>query len=335
MRLNTRWTSRAAGYALVVTLAPAATACYDFPSYVPPRCTGNVADVCVKGRDLAAFIATELSDAVASGSGLGGSSGTLGGFGKTTLEVRTRAISGAFPSAEQPAAQSTAPRRSELNIVSQRLTPVTATFGLGLWRGYSEGDVHVLGADLLLSATHMPSLSSGSLSLNDSWAVGAGVRLGVLGETSRLPGIALTWMNHGLPAVSLGRITFGPPGGAAGSAELRDLRLKSQNWRGTVSKRFGRFGASVGFGQNAIDGSVDVLGVWSGAASISGTERYSLRGNRDQLFVGGSYDLRWARIVTEAGRVSGQGVTPLLNSFTGPASNDARHYFSVGLRVGR
>jgi hypothetical protein len=306
------------------------------------QCSTVTADACRKTTDLFHFLAPQISGALAGGAATIGQGGVLGGFPHWAVGLRASAVNGSFPTMDDVAFSTTGAKASTYEGEDQFIPMATIDGSIGIYRGFPLGVTRVGGVDALLSVTYLPSAPEGgdiSVTLpSGSTKFGAGVRLGVLQESILVPGVAFTYVQRGLPTISVsGRsdVSTGV-GSAPGSFELRDLSLKTESWRLSASKSFLAFGLQAGFGQDTYDNEVGLNVTVNapapvGAQSASVTASHSMK--RSNMYVGGSLNFIIGKLVAEYGQISGGSLPAALNSF-GSSATKGRSYFSVGLRTG-
>ena len=202
------------------------------------------------------------------------------------------------------------------------------------------GLTNVGGIDLLVSAFYVPDVDDETISVKTSGGalkLGYGVRVGILQETSIVPGVSLSYLRRDLPTVDVtARV------GTSDSVRVDGLDANTTNWRLAASKRFLLLGLTAGVGQDKYDSKAAaqafvaarpiVAGISS--PSFSGTvANVSQRLTRTNMFVGASLDLPVVHIGFEVGRATGGSVVAPYNTFGGRAPDDAYTYGSIGFRL--
>ncbi|MBI2408044.1 MAG: hypothetical protein HYV19_07080 [Gemmatimonadetes bacterium] len=324
-----------------IVVAGAAFVAWSAP--VQGQCAaGYTQDACQKTVDLFNFLTPQISTALSGGAATIGQGGVLGGFPHWTLGVRASAVNGSFPTMKDVSFSTTGAKASSYAAEDQYVPMATIDGSIGIYKGFPLGITRVGGIDALLSATYIPSAPEGgdiTVSLpGGSTKWGGGVRVGLLQESILVPGVAFTYLQRGLPTLSVsGSSTVSSSAGSApGTFELKDLTMKSKSWRVSASKSFMAFGLQAGAGQDTYDNSVG-LDVTVNAAAPVGTQHASATAShsmkRTNMYIGGSLNFFIGRLVAEYGQVSGGSLPAAMNSF-GSSPTASRSYFSVGLRTG-
>ncbi len=329
-RVTYRW--RLVGVALMSALATHTAAA----QAVSVQCAGanaTVADACQKARDLFAFAAPQVAAALAGGNAVIGDGSTLGGLGKLSLAVRATALRGAVPRPGQIVLSSLGARATDIATQGQWIPAVTAEGALGVLPGLLVGLTRIGGVDALFNVTYVPEVTERTFQLLNegrSTAVGYGVRVGLLQESSVVPGIAVTWVRRPLPTTRVG-LADGDD-----SLFVRSLAVRSDSWRAVISKRILLLGLSVGMGQDAVDARARVSAVVNEAS-----RRYVLNDvvlgeqpRRTNAFADASLWLGGFRVVAEIGRSFAASPSQVFNQFDGRAPGGAFTYGSIGLRLG-
>jgi hypothetical protein len=311
-------------------------------SPVQAQCSTTTQDACQKATDLFNFLAPQISTALAGGAATIGQGGVLGGFPHWALSVRASAVNGAFPKMENVAFSTSGATASHYSSEDQFVPMATIDGSIGIFKGFPLGVTRVGGLDALLTATYLPSAPDGGDVTVDmpggSTKFGAGVRVGLLQESILVPGVSFTYVQRGLPTISVSGSSEVSAGAnsAPGTFELRDLTLKANSWRLSASKAFMAFGLQAGVGQDSYDNSVG-LRVTVNASPPVGTQSATMSAShtmtRTNMYIGGSLNFIIGRLVAEYGKVSGGSLPAALNTF-GSSATASRSYFSVGLRTG-
>lgn len=300
-----------------------------------------IRDACMQAVDVFQFIAPQLGLALAGGNATLGQGGTLGGLGHFALGVRANAFRGDLPDVGNYPAPRITQTQAPLALPSDKqplgLPVVDAAFGL--FKGFPLGVTSVGGVDLLLSASYVPSYDQEQVKIEPetNLKLGFGGRLGVLEESSLVPGVAVTYIRRDVPTTTI-----------SGTSSNLDFRLektsiKTSAWRVVASKSLIFFGLAAGYGQDRYEQSTTVSGTAKniptpgGATSqIFAPVTLSQDLTRTNMFVDLSMNLVLFKLVGEVGRVTGADpAIPSFNSFTSGKSGDTRTYASVGLRFGR
>lgn len=311
---------------------------------VQGQCSTYTADACQKTTDMFNFLTPQISTALAGGAATIGQGGVLGGFPHWALGIRASAVKGAFPKNSSVAFSTTGKTKSDFAVDDQLVPMATIDGSIGIYKGFPLGVTRVGGLDLVLTATYIPTPPEGgdvTVTLpGGSTKFGAGVRIGLLQESLLVPGIAITYVQRGLPTISMsGTSNVGTTAGSApGTFAMNDLSLKTTGWRLSASKTFLVFGLQAGVGQDTYDNSVGLDVVVNAAAPVGRQEAKidaTSKMTRTNIYAGLSLNFFIGKLVAEVGQVSGGSVAALYNSFGGSSDAAAsRGYLSVGLRTG-
>ncbi|HET9453294.1 MAG TPA: hypothetical protein VFO66_03330 [Gemmatimonadaceae bacterium] len=308
-----------------------------------PSCVGQAADACQQAVDFFGYMAPQLGTAMTGGNTTLAQGGSLGGmrFGlvpRFAIGVRVNAVQGNRPvynPTVAPLAPSNAPPPAAKEIATEnQVVPLPAVdLALGVFKGIPLALSNVGGVDLLLSASFVPNVGDRAtddfaLEVDESLALGYGVRVGLLQESLVVPGVGFSYMQRKFPKTTL----FAKSDNAVGTAslEVRDLDLKSNAWRLTVSKSLLLFGLAAGVGQDAYDVSTSILATQSPAAPVSAA--VSSKVTRTNYFADVSMNLLVLKLVGTVGMVSGGDIVTY-NSYDN-AADKSRLYGSVGVRFG-
>ena len=334
--MQIRWSHVAA--VLVATAVVAVTARAQ-QGTVSPQCAGQASvsqDACQKAVDLYDFMAPQLGVSITGGNPVIGNASTLGGLGHFTAGVRVNVVRGQLPQTGGVSLNVTGPQSSNFAPKSQLLGLPTADAAIGIFRGIGVGLTNVGGVDALLSAFYVPSIDKDPVSVTTTGSrlrLGYGLRLGILQETSFVPGIAVSVLERDLPTVDL-RARIGP----SDSVRVTGLKEKTTAWRLAASKSFFVLGLTAGVGRDHYDSRADASAfiaprgpVPSFNGSVASPSQAMTRTN---VFGGASLNLALVRLAGEVGRVSGGNIDAPFNSFGSRSADDPYMYASLGLRLG-
>jgi len=206
---------------------------------------------------------------------------------------------------------------------------------LGVFKGVPLPLTNVGGIDLLLSGSYVPNYHNDQIDIKpkDSFAFGAGVRVGLLQESLLVPGVGFSYMQRKLPVTTLTASESNAT--STSTATVKDLDLKASEWRITVSKSLLLFGLAAGVGQDKYDASTSVTAkVTPTIGSTITLNSPNLESNvtRTNYFADVSMNLMLIKLVGTIGMVSG-GDIPTYNSYDN-APDKSRLYGSVGIRIG-
>jgi hypothetical protein len=257
------------------------------------------------------------------------------------VDLRVTGVQGSLPKLGGVGLNTGAVTPTTFASDSKYVPMLTADAAIGIWRGYSLGVTHVGGLDALVSATYLRDFDGGDVQVKlsgDKFKFGYGVRLGLLEESLLAPGVSVSYLKRDLPTVSVsGSSTVTASGvSAPGTLAINDFALKTTSWRVTASKNFMLLGLSAGFGGDKYEASSTIVGTVVAPApinTVAGSASPSFSMTRTNYFVGLSLDVLLAKVVAEAGQVTGGTVAQLTNNF-GSAADKSRTYLTVGLRFG-
>jgi len=308
-----------------------------------PSCVGPAADACQQAVDFFQYMAPQLGTAMTGGNTTLAQGGSMGGprFGiipRFAIGVRVNAVQGNRPVYAPtlvPLAGATAPPPNARELATEtQIVPLPAVdLALGVFKGIPLALTNVGGVDLLLSASYVPAVGDRAtddfaLEVDESLAIGYGIRVGLLQESLVVPGVGISYMQRKFPTTTLFARTEGAVGGA--SLEIQDLALKSSAWRLTASKSLLLFGLAAGIGQDNYDMSTTIRATQAPANPVSASVASKV--TRTNMFADLSLNLLVLKIVGTAGMVNGGEITTY-NSFDN-AADKSRLYGSVGVRIG-
>lgn len=312
--------------------------CVD-PIYGVITITGNGGDACQKAVDIFNYVTPQLGSSIAGGSATLGQAGALGGFGRFAVLLRVTAAQGSLPDVDGTSTNG-GPATTPGNFAVEEMPlPLPSVDGaLGLFGGIPLGITSVLGVDALASVYFMPGYEDeGSIAIrtpDGSFKFGYGARVGIIAETSVLPGVSATWMRRQLP-----RIAIVTEPSSIDEISLADFDNEATSWRVVAGKQLGPVGLSVGAGQDSYESSAQ-LGwhVQQGTLDESqGSFAFSGRAvAATSYFANLMLDLKVLKLVGEIGQVSvsNRSSADFFNRFD-EAPDASRLYGSLGFRVGR
>lgn len=317
-----RTTRSLAALALFAAAAPVA-------AQTATSCTTITADACQKSEDLFRYLTPQLGGALAGGNPLLGSGDVLGGLGHFSLGLRASAVRGSLPQFDGITVSTTGRVASDIAVEEQWVPVPVVDASFGIFKGFNVGVTRVGGVDALVSATYLPTLEGDAtdITLDDgNFKFGYGARVGLIQEAIIIPAITFTYLQRGLPAISVNAET--DDGARIG---VSGLEMDVASWRLIATKSFLIFDLSAGYGSDNIttDGQVRA----SAPGSIL-TETVGLRNEvtRTVLFAGLTLDLGPVALSGEIGQATG-GSLSTFNRFD-PEANASRGFASVGLRFG-
>jgi hypothetical protein len=304
---------------------------------VTPAVAGSALDICRKATDLFAFVVPQLGVALSGGNPVLGEGGTLGGWGKRSVTFRVTAVDGRLPANDVPLTlRRSSAVRDDFGEARTPLPMASIDAAIGVLTGIPMGVTNIGGVDLLIGATALPSVRKGGLDVKPEGrgiAISYGARLGVLQESSFVPGISVSYLRRKVPSLDANYAT------ANDSVQVRRGSLASDAWRVVASKRFVLFGLAIGAGQDNIRGNAElsaivnepVLGTAQRVAITFPTLRESV--TRTTAFANASLGVSAARLVVEVGRSNAGTLRETLNTFGGRLANEAYTYGSAGVTI--
>lgn len=306
-----------------------------------PRCSAQptyLQDACQKGVDIFHLLAPQLGASLAGGNAVLGQSGPLGGLGHFSIGVRANVLQGSIPRSTGVSLSTGGPQRTDFTTDDQILGLPTAEAAIGLFKGLPVGVTNVGGVDAIVSASFIPDLEVDEVTVSTtggSMKLGWGARVGVLQETSIVPGVSFTFLRRDLPRTSVFVRT------GSDTVSVSDIDAKSTAWRLVAGKRFFVIGLTAGVGQDKYDASANAGAVLNRTIAGLGTARVAAANaaqaeqnvTRTNYFGDVTIYLPFARLVGEVGRVSGGDFTTPFNSFGGKTGSESYTYYSAGLRI--
>ena len=295
-------------------------------------------DACQQAYDIYQFMAPQLGLALAGGNATLGQGSTLGGLGHFSIGVRVNGFQGSLPDigSYSPSVNG-AQKNGSLATKDQWLGLPTADAAIGIFGGIPLPLTNVGGIDALLSASYVPSYSSGTLNVTptSNFQMGYGVRVGLLSESIIVPGVSFTYLKRDLPTTT---ITGNFSGGSVsqGSFNVSNVKVNTSAWRAVASKSFLLISFAAGAGKDMYDQSADISAtvnapvIGSATATVPNTTQ---KLDRTNYFLDASLNLPLFKIVGEIGQVSG-GTVQTYNGFSGGRADKSQQYFSAGIRFG-
>lgn len=303
---------------------------------VTPATAGNATDVCRKAADLFAFVVPQIGVALAGGNAVLGEGGTLGGWGKRSVSLRVTAVDGRLPKNNVPITLNRSATSDDFGASRVPVPMASLDAAIGVLPGLPLGLTNVGGVDALVGVTAISDISHGRLEVSPTsakFAVAYGARVGLLQESSLVPGISISYLRRKVPTLD---VDYTP---SNDTIAVRNASLTANALRVVVSKRLTIFGLALGVGRDEIEGTAGVRAVAN--ETIAGTaQRVAVafptlhnKVQRNTAFVNASVGLLAARVVAEYGRSSAGTLRQTLNTFGGRQANEAYSYGSVGVTV--
>jgi hypothetical protein len=305
------------------------------------QCSGGAAarDACRKMIDLVNFLSPQYAAALAGGNPTQSQSGSLGGLGKVAVDIRSTRVIGAMPNIGDQGFATTGETKSTYSSPSALIPALSVDMAFGLFRGFDVGSTYVGGVDGLLTATYMSELSNSSVDValeGSNTNFGFGARLGLMEETARLPGLALSYVHRDMPRDSI--IASSKVGNGVtlvgGTIMANGLLVTVNSLRLTAGKQFGRIDLSGGVGQDKYMSSARVTATVItppfGPQTSTGSTSFQM--TRSNVFVGGAFTAGMFKFVGEYGMATGGTAPSAVNDF-GSALNQARSYFTLAAKI--
>ena len=309
-----------------------------------PKCSGTsqsqqiAQDACQQAYDIYQYLAPQLGLALAGGNAILGQGSTLGGLGHFSIGVRGNVFMGTIPQGDKFTQNTSgAQKNPSLPTKDMYIGLPTADAAIGIFSGIPLGLTNVGGVDLLVSATYVPTITQGGVSITpqQSTQIGYGVRVGALQESIVVPGVSFTYLKRDLPTTSIAAAS------GNNSLNINNLTVSTTAWRIVASKSLLLFSVAAGGGMDKYDQAADISatvsnvvgvpGFTSGTATVPGTTQSRTRTN---YFADVSLNLPLFKIVAEAGQVSGGDPIATYNGFAGGRADRSLPYYSAGLRFG-
>ncbi len=296
----------------------------------------EVQDACQKSIDVFDFMAPQLGLAIGGGNTQLGQGGTLGGPGHFSIGARVNAFQGRLPQVQDVTLSQNGAVRTDIETKTQYVGAPGVELGLGIFKGIPVGLTHVGGLDVIVSANYIPNVEQDDFSIkttDGSIKVGVGGRLGLLQESSLIPGVSVSYLRRDLPRVDISATTNN------GTVGISGLDVKTQAFRITASKSLAIVGLTIGAGQDRyesegmLDATVTGIPV-VGSYALNPSVRLSRSMTRTNYFADLSLNIFVGKLVAEIGQASGGSVESSYNSFGGNAADDSYTYGSLGLRLG-
>jgi len=287
-------------------------------------------DACQKTVDVFSYLVPQLGAAVAGGNATLGQAGSLGGFGHFSLGLRGTVVKGDIPKFSDITVHTTGASPDTLPVGVAAVPMASLDAGIGLFPGFPVGLTSVGSLDFLLDAFYLPTYSSNSVSIHPSspLRIGFGGRVGLLKETSVIPGVGVTYVQHDLPTTTIIAMD-----GAGDSLRVQNMSLKTTSWRIVAGKNLFLLGLAGGIGQDTYDAhtsiGAEVSGLTSGTAELAAPHEHLTRTN---YFADVTLHFALVRITGEIGGVSG-GKISTFNTFSGSSAGAGRLYGALGTGI--
>ncbi len=303
------------------------------------QAAGGTGNACQLAADLFGYMHPQLGMLISGGNATLGQGGALGGLGKFAVTLRANATPQlsvpqiGSADLDGPVEQNQYATRSQLGAF-----PV-ADLAVGIFGGVPLGLTRAGGVDALINVFYVPSSMLGALDGNGysfglpdgGRRLGFGARIGLIEESTFLPGVSVTYIQRNLPKVSFTATTSGLV--LRDTISVQNLEVRTAAWRLVAGKTSGPISVAVGYGEDRYRGEAK-LGwvVRDGLFRTEGELPIRQSVTRSNMFADLSFNLLVFRVVGEIGRVSG-GDIQTYNEFDAAAGR-TRTYGAVGLRFG-
>lgn len=328
------WTSLCAVFAALGT-----SACCSEPGCYEPDPEDPVAIFSAfrLAHDAAWAQAYAMADAGAHGNAIAGEAGVLGRPGKVALALRVTGTKRDLPQLGGVTVSTGSGGSGGLVGESSTGFGLRADMAVGLSGGKGRAGARYFGTDLIGSAFLVPGLNSSDLKMSSSGRLGfgSGLRVGLLEESRRRPGLSIGYRYDFYPRFESRAIQLPVAEGGQLSTATSALRLRGRGFWVEAAKQFGRIGISTGISTSRASASSSMRAMLSGAAADNGSyqDGLQIKASRTRLWVGTSYRLPMGTVVGEIGRsLGGSGGSPTL-AWTGSVAR-ARTFFTIGVRLG-
>lgn len=292
------------------------------------------ADACQKARDLFVFLAPQVGTALSGGNVMLGEGGTLGGWGKRSIVLRTSVVEGYVPEGTVNISGSAALQPADFGAQRVPVPVPSLDLAIGLFKGVPVGLTNVGGVDLLVGVTYLPETTRDQFSLSpdgNGIAATIGARIGLLQESAIVPGVAVSVLRRKLPTTTV-RYTSGND-----SLGVIDTRVATTVLRLTAKKHFGIFGLGGGFGQDRHNTSTELEAIVN--ETVQGTpvrgilsaNDFEFTTTRTTIFANLSLGLPIAQLVLEVGQSRAGDLRQTSNTFGDRTANEAYRYASLGI----
>jgi hypothetical protein len=299
----------------------------------PTGCSQINDDACQKAKDLYSYFLPQFGVGLSGGNAVLGSDKTLGKLGHFNIGLHATVINGDLPQFDNVNVSETGRVSSAIATKKQAFGAPGVDAQIGLFGGLPLGVTHVGSVDALVSFIYIPDIPNDNNNSGDSQITfdghthfGFGARVGLIDEAIVIPGVSFTYLQRGLPRVSLTSTS-------QDNAKLGvdNLQIDVATWRLMATKTFLLFGLSAGFGGDSYksDGTITAQ---STAVAINDQVSLKQTITRSSWFVDLTLHLGPVKLAGEIGGVSGGSITTF--NTLDPKANASRPYASVGLRFG-
>jgi len=319
------------------------------PGAIDPQCASSpraLQDVCQKSADIFNLVAPQLGPGIAGGNANFGGEGALGRPGAWSVGARVNFVRSRLPRLAGVRLSSEGAQSTGFQTAEPPVPVPTADLAVGLFGGVPLAPGVRLGAlDVLASLSYVPDYDEENVSVSATGArlqFGYGARLGLLQESTFLPGLAVTYLRRDLPEAELiGRVSATAGGAVDDTIGVTSLTTETHAWRVVASKRVGLLGVAAGAGQDRYASRASLRGVLNETTILGpfrvAAEGYDFRQRlvRTNYFADVSLHLPLVTLVGEVGQARGGTVPRSLNAFDGSymRAEEAVTYVAAGFRL--
>ena len=303
-------------------------------------------DLCQKSVDIFNLAAPQLGPGIAGGNAILGGGAALGRTGQVSVGARANFVRGRLPRLAGVQVSTQGAQRSDFATADPTVYIPTADAALGILGGFGVGPVRLGGLDALGSLTYVPDYDNPDVTVrarDRRFQLGYGARLGLLQESTFVPGIGLTYMRRDLPVTDLFGRVAASSAGRDDTLGVTGLRTRTHAWRAVVSKTVAVLTLSLGGGRDYYRSRARVAGVLNETVPVFGRQRvaaeaFDLRQSLTRTNYFADLSLRLPRLVltAEAGRARGGRVVRSYNTFdaSDERARDEVTYVAAGVRLG-
>ncbi len=317
---------RVVTWSVVVLVGAAAPLAAQNSQCAPYTANGQAYNVCNAALDGTEAFHPVLGLLTSGGTPVLGAPGSMGGFGHVNMAARVNATEVVLPDLNYNGSSTTVARGEKLFFPSPLVEAAVGVFG-----GTQSG---LLAIDLLGSAQLLPTTQIKNLTVDSTahrigsvaLGLGYGLRVGVVRESSLLPGVAVSVTRRHIPQLQYGSTTLTTNYNYA-------VDLQATNLRAMVSKHLSLLQLAGGIGWDRYTGDATVRFRDPTTTLAAPPIALALANSRTMGFVNAGLDARFFKLTAEAGYQLGkdQNLSTTFQDFD-PASG--RFFAGAGIAVG-
>ena len=211
-------------------------------------------DGVAKSNRVARSLIRQQAEEIARGQPILDNAGTLGGVGHFAVDMRFTRSERRLPDVSGSPVIVTTEERDMLPMIEENGSVIGANVAMGFAPGFRLGDTRVLGIDLLAGGSVHSDASRAAVTVENNgrpWTLSFGARVGLVEESARLPGVAVSFMESRGADRSYGWTE------SVGSGSIRMTGRTSttlRGWRLTAGKHLGPVGVTAGMGRDRFTG---------------------------------------------------------------------------------